>query len=762
MNISIESNTPELQHNSAHSHSFGLSPIAENIPTGIQKGCWCVWKAKPRANRPGKFDKIPFAYSRRISTRDPAQWMTFADAVGECRQGGYNGIGKLILPSESLIFVDIDGDADAAKWQTQFPTYCELSPSGTGLRLIGRGAISRDVTKPIEIYAGHAPRFVTITGNRCGESFGIEAIESQAQDFINQNASSAPLPVARSDRPDLIDAATDIDRSRIPSSVEKVLTDGFELGADRSTVLMGVENQLVRAGYSGAEILTLLASSEPVLDVALEHRQLDYEKALNYLWFDIQKAQGYAKPLVAATEVFAGIPLYGSTDQIPCESFPDKKTNKKGEVTGLKATNENLKFLLSSYGIRTSYDAHTKEANFAIPGLVDTVYGKNDVAIGEIISKAVRCGLSKQDLQKMILDLSYTNPDFPIRDYLSSLKWDGVDHISKLCETLHVPEESEQARNISVLLWLIQCAAAADGAEQTPNKSALARFEHVLLLGGRQGLNKTKWFRALVPAQLQSYFKDGLAIDPNDRDSVKKATRFWLAEIGEIDATFRHADLARLKAFLSETDDVYRVSYGRTENRYPRMTSFCGSVNEMRFLKDATGSRRYWPITPHKITLPQDAGISTTQVWAQAWHRYMSGGQWWPSDTQEAVIQATRTAVEQDHETAIGETLFDYFGDCSPERKQLPGSRQMKLLEIARAIGISKPNKREYTDIRTWLERNNLDLYGRPDSATHAHQNRWLMPPRCVTTQYLVYPTTSPIQLVASPTPLRVMPDFLK
>lgn len=721
---------------------WGLIPQFKDIPPEIRQGYWCVWKANPRKGRPGKFDKIPYGHEWKISTAKPQEWLTYDEAITKFGMGGFDGVGKLVMPNEGLVYVDIDdiSEADAVTWASNYPTYAEWSPSKKGVHFISKGTVSRDVTKPHEVYSGHAARFLSVTGNI------VKQCHSEVADvttLIESQIISLSPPGA--------DIKLDKD---IPSLLSPEETTKFgevhilNLPGERSEELQAKTVALFRKGLSEQEVISVLVNSTDTINLALEHRQDNWGRAVEYLWKGTQKSSAYIERNGEVrrdpAEVFAGIPLYGSTDQIPCESFPDKKTNNKGEVTGLKATNENLTFLIDGFGITTSYDVHSKEAKFSIPGLKKTAYGKSDVAIGEIISKAVRCGLPKQELQKTILDLAYKNPDFPVRDYLSSLKWDGVDHITKLCETLHVPEESEHARNISILLWLIQCAAAADGGEQTPNKLALARFEYVLVLGGKQGLNKTKWFRGLVPKPLQNYFKDGLSLDPTNRDSIKKATRFWVVELGEIDATFKHDKIAQLKAFLSETDDVYRVSYGRTENSYPRMTSFCGSVNEMRFLKDATGNRRYWPTTPHAITLPQNAGIDVTQVWAQAWHLYLSGVQWWPTDTQESVIQATRNAVEQDHETAVGERLFEYFGECSAERKALSGSRQMRPLEIARAIGILKPDKRDYTDMRNWLERNNLDEHGRPDSISHANQNSWLMPPRCSTV------------------PPLVMPDFLK
>lgn len=142
-----------------------LPPDFKQIPELLHQGPWCVWEAVWNAKR-GKYDKIPSNGRFRISTKRRDQWLTYADAktVYEASPHKWGGVGRLVLPGDGLVFVDIDGDTDAAKWQQQFPTYCETSPSGNGLRLISLGSVTRDIDKPIEVYSGHAPRFVTITG----------------------------------------------------------------------------------------------------------------------------------------------------------------------------------------------------------------------------------------------------------------------------------------------------------------------------------------------------------------------------------------------------------------------------------------------------------------------------------------------------------------------------------------------------------------------------------------------------------------------
>src|SRR5258708_24851770 len=88
--------------------------------------------------------------------------------------GGYDGIGYVPTDDDGFTLADLDGCRDVetgelAAWArafvARFDTYTEVSPSGTGLRLVLKGkkpGIKCDFAGG-EVY--DARHFVTITGN---------------------------------------------------------------------------------------------------------------------------------------------------------------------------------------------------------------------------------------------------------------------------------------------------------------------------------------------------------------------------------------------------------------------------------------------------------------------------------------------------------------------------------------------------------------------------------------------------------------------
>jgi putative DNA primase/helicase len=87
----------------------------------------------------------------------------------------FAGIGYVMTGQQEVVGVDLDHCVEggvvapwAAEVVAQLDSYAEISPSGTGLRVMVRGEVPSDWVNHeigIEIYGGNEARFLTITGN---------------------------------------------------------------------------------------------------------------------------------------------------------------------------------------------------------------------------------------------------------------------------------------------------------------------------------------------------------------------------------------------------------------------------------------------------------------------------------------------------------------------------------------------------------------------------------------------------------------------
>ena len=156
-----------------------LEPKFDLIPDDLLQLPWAVWRAEPRANQEGKFNKAPLKPTNtggyKVGANKPSQFVTFDQAKAAYQSDLYTGVGVLLSKNE-IVGIDID-DLDVtlttnkqlSAWLKETlgnGTYCEWSPSKTGLRLFLKGSLNHAGRKagPLEIYDDK--RFLTVTGHQ--------------------------------------------------------------------------------------------------------------------------------------------------------------------------------------------------------------------------------------------------------------------------------------------------------------------------------------------------------------------------------------------------------------------------------------------------------------------------------------------------------------------------------------------------------------------------------------------------------------------
>ena len=201
----------------------------------------------------------------------------------------------------------------------------------------------------------------------------------------------------------------------------------------------------------------------------------------------------------------------------------------------------------------------------------------------------------------------------PVVDYLNSLVWDGVDYLSRLYQILNIKQEDTLSR-ILIKKWLCQCVVLANRTFSKISSND-GGADGVLVIQGNQGIGKTTLGRVLGTAH--GFFTEGMYIDKQDKDTVRRCVSNWIIELGEIETTLKHSDVERLKSFITRASDVYRVPYGRTDETHVRRTSIMATCNSTDFLVDPSGSRRFWTVPLDTINLAELRNFNIDGLWAQ-------------------------------------------------------------------------------------------------------------------------------------------------
>src|SRR5512132_1741296 len=160
-----------------------------------------------------------------------------------------------------------------------------------------------------------------------------------------------------------------------------------------------------------------------------------------------------------------------------------------------------------------------------------------------------------------------------------------------------------------------------------------AKADCCLILEGPQGIRKSTALRTIAG----EYFTDELA-DLGSKDAAMQTRGVWIIELSEFD-NLSHAEVARIKAFMSRTTDRFRPPYGMRLVESQRQCVFAGTVNHGTYLRDETGGRRFWPIRCGRIDV-EALARDRDQLWAEARLKFDGGTLWW-LDSDELIRMAS-------------------------------------------------------------------------------------------------------------------------
>ena len=93
------------------------------------------------------------------------------------------------------------------------------------------------------------------------------------------------------------------------------------------------------------------------------------------------------------------------------------------------------------------------------------------------------------------------------------------------------------------------------------------------------------------------YYREGI---PSPRVSPADFARGIAGAIvahGAEMSAWRKSDVEEQKAVLTRCVDHGRPAYGYETRSYPRRTCLAFTTNDVEFLQDATGNRRYWVVS---------------------------------------------------------------------------------------------------------------------------------------------------------------------
>lgn len=357
------------------------------------------------------------------------------------------------------------------------------------------------------------------------------------------------------------------------------------------------------------------------------------------------------KSCYALTAEFNTVPLPRSS----------RKKEKDDDSHHKKATIEEMETFIDGYmEIRMNALTHRIETKAILDANADcsTVPDSHWERLTDHIENSLWCAMQHSGMVVNLNELhTLLSSDFvkeyhPLKQYLDALPpWDGkTDYIGQLAGMVHVkesPKNSTQTKGHSLSgspvgfsdilkRWLVSMIAAA--LDNTVVNQV------ILTLIGRQGSYKTSFMQHILPPPLSEYYTTKSNSSRMTKDDLFTMTENLVINLEEID-TMPPSELNQLKAMVTQRYVDERPPYGRNKVHLPHVASFVATGNNLQFLTDDTGNRRWLPFEVESIDSPWEVEIPYEGIYSQTYALYHDVNfRYWFTDEE---IQQLRGHVQQ-------------------------------------------------------------------------------------------------------------------
>lgn len=611
---------------------------------------WVAWQTQDRNGKP---TKVPFSAAGAMAKADsPSTWCNRIAA--EERAGllpkpyGIGGVGIMLGDHDGLAIGGLDLDTcmtDAGEmepWAAEvverFGTYCEVSPSGTGVKLFFaydptalpslRRVMGSEWGKQfkrhtgtnhppaIELYLGN--RYFAATGQQRGETAAFHSVSTDTLLWLIQEAGPA-FAQKPEGKP----------RTSTGASRQKPRGGG---DGSRSGTAYGIACEVKRDGGTYQDFLAACGADRRTAAWLAEKGLADGEREAKRTWDNAK-----VTPRAAWLD--------------KCQYGNDGPRGNLHNVLVALREDDRLKGVFRRDEMLCAVVVPEKDGARA---------PATDVHVGRLQAHLQREGLEtvgKDTVHQAVEIIATENAFHPVRDYLHALRWDGYPRLGTWLHTYLGVERSSYASAIGKLFLIAMVARV-----MRPGCQA----NYMLVLEGPQGARKSTACRILGGP----WFSDSLPDIRAGKDVSQHLKGKWLIEVAEMSALDK-AEAAALKAFVTRDTERYRPSYGRLEVIEPRQCLFIGTTNAAAYLRDATGARRFWPVKVGTIDTEKLAR-DRDQLFAEAVSLLNQGENWWPDGETE------RTHIQPEQEKR-------YEADAWEQAiaEWLPGRASVTILQVA-------------------------------------------------------------------------------
>lgn len=705
---------------------------------------WFWWR------RGDKRPQSPHGGAGRVDDPDTAG--TLDEALEAMQNGSGGGVGLLVSAGASgLIGIDVDNvihgeDVHPLGLEVleRFKgSYCEPSPSCTGLRVFCTGALPEGIPKgstamgqrhhgaeiKFEAYeAGGQGRYLRTTGLPIEGTAGAVApcpdgVVWLSGEMVKSRGAKSPSPDNAKGKANgmtleaVFEALAELRPEREVESVLAAIRETAQrkprgkqadvlhgrlaaFGGDHSTAVFYLCCEAIRVGAAHHDdVVTVWGSTE-----VLKHdTQEKFKRRPDWVTDTIDRA---ARGVLADFQSKGGKTTTGPAVELPADLVDalaesgDKVTRTKsgrleptaGNVVTLFRNDPRMSGLLAFNELAQRPERVGSWAMFDRGGCSKVGAVSDDDATRLSMWLSVEYGM-KVDTKELMRGIEAAALDAkfdPLASRLLELaaEWDCVKRVDS---------------------WLVDyaridtagCVEYVKAAGRCFLVGAVARalqpgcqLDTVLSVEGAGGAGKSSMFKVLADSVAPNLFADGVHDVSNTVSLIEGTGGRWIIELAELAGIRRAADVEALKASITRREDTHRRPYDVMPRTIPRRFVMVATTNRTDgYLADSSGAlaRRFHPVRClateldpiDRAALAQVAG----QLWGEAVRMYQEGERWYIDQSDgESYRQWINGRELRREDGAFHDEVFVYLQKWVAEDPQCGKS----LKEIAQAVGDTK------------------------------------------------------------------------
>jgi len=279
-------------------------------------------------------------------------------------------------------------------------------------------------------------------------------------------------------------------------------------------------------------------------------------------------------------------------------------------------------------------------------------------ALQRYMEKKYHVMFPKKIIEDSVTEVSRRNVFNPVIEYFQRVRkeWDGTKRAADFLP-MYLGVEPSETTTLETKLFFVGAVAKTFKPE--------TKFDYVLDLVGGQGTGKTTLLKMMANGWYTDQFTDF-----ENKDNFGNMVRALIVNDDEMTAT-NNSSFEILKKFISGEQLEYRPAYGRyTVRRYKNFV-IARTTNEITYLKDKTGERRFMPVLVHpelqeKSPVTDLDQTTIDQLWGEFATYYAEGFDFGLTQEQEKLMNENREqfkyidAEEDAIEAALGAMKKDF------------------------------------------------------------------------------------------------------